>query len=936
MSKELKKMRRTALLGSAATLLASFALGAGVTGASAQEADTMEDFDLEEVVVTGSRIVRKDFTSASPISVTSSADIKLSGFTRVEDMMNSLPQIEAAQTSFISNGATGTATLDLRGMGTVRTLVLVNGRRLQPGGLSNAPDINQIPASLVERAEVITGGASATYGADAVAGVVNFVMKDDFEGIEISAGISGYQHNNSNDYIQGLMDAKNFEYPDGSSGIDGVAYNVDVTMGGEFADGNGHATVYATWRKVKEFLQADRDYSSCALSAAGTSCGGSGNAEVPNFYLGAPDDMDFARRWTLDPSSNFVDGASNVYNYAPVNHFMRPDERWTFGAFIDYEINEHARPYMEVSFMRDRTDAQIAESGTFFAEQYDLPYESGLLNDAQRQFLTDTYGIGPGEQFGVYIGKRNVEGGPRANLISHNAFRIVTGVEGSITDNWSYDASFQYGSTTFVSNYVNDFFAPNIREALENVEYDVFQYQGVTPEQAGGLTGVAVLEGITKEYIANAYVTGDLGLTVPSAEDSVQAVIGIEYRKEVFDSNSDTVFSEGQLLGQGGATPSVEGSYNVKEVFGELVVPLPATLELELGGRYSDYSTSGGAATYKVALSWNPIDEIKFVGSYNRAVRAANVNELFSPQARGLWGGVDPCAGASPELTAAQCANTGVTAGQYGNISLSPASQYNALYGGNPTIDPEKADSWTFGVIANPMAGLQMRVDFWDIKLEDAIAIIDPEIAVRQCGLTGATEFCSLINRGNGGSLWLGNSGYVVGTNVNTGGQHLQGIDVAADYTTDVGVGTVSAKISGTYMLKKITDPVGGLENDEYDCVDDYTSNGCFAQPVWRHTMTVNFTPDSFWSVSAKWRYFGSVGGLGDGSVDDHIAAQSYFDLKASFDVNEHVGFLVGVNNIFDKEPPLVGGNFSTNANTFAGFYDTLGRYLHANVQVAF
>ncbi|WP_262693020.1 TonB-dependent receptor plug domain-containing protein [Kordiimonas aestuarii] len=935
MSKELKKLRRTALMGSAATLLASFALGAGVTGASAQDADT-EEFDLEEVVVTGSRIVRKDFTSASPISVTSSADIQLSGFTRVEDMMNSLPQIEAAQTAYISNGASGTATLDLRGMGTVRTLVLVNGRRLQPGGLSNAPDINQIPASLVERAEVITGGASATYGADAVAGVVNFVMKDDFEGIEISAGISGFQHNNNNDYIQGLMDAKNFEYPSGSNGIDGVSYNVDVTMGGEFADGNGHATVYATWRKVEEFLQADRDYSSCALSASGTSCGGSGNAEIPNFYLGAPDDMDFANRWTLDSNSNFVDGASNVYNYAPVNHFMRPDERWTFGAFIDYEINEHARPYMEVSFMRDRTDAQIAESGTFFAEQYNLPYESGLLNDAQRQWLTDQYGIGPGEQFGVYIGKRNVEGGPRANLISHNAFRIVTGVKGDITDTWSYDASFQYGSTTFVSNYVNDFFAPNIRTALENEEYDVFQYQGVTAEQAGGLTGVAVLEGITKEYIANAYVTGDLGFTVPSAEDSVQAVLGVEYRKEVFDSNSDTVFSEGQLLGQGGATPSVEGSYNVKEIFGELIVPLPATFELELGGRYSDYNTSGSTETYKVALSWNPIDEIKFVGSYNRAVRAANVNELFSPQSRGLWGGVDPCAGDTPELTAAQCANTGVSAAQYGSISLSPASQYNALYGGNPTINPEKADSWTFGVIANPTAGLQMRVDFWDIQLEDAIANIDPEIAVRQCGLTGATEFCSLINRGNGGSLWLGNAGYVVGTLINTGGQHLQGIDVAADYTTDVGVGTVSAKVSGTYMLKKEVDPVGGLENDEYDCVDDYTSNGCFAQPVWRHTMTVNFTPDSWWSVSAKWRYFGSVGGLGDGSVDDHIAAQSYFDLKASFDVNEHVGFLVGVNNIFDKEPPLVGGNFSTNANTFAGYYDTLGRYLHANVQVAF
>lgn len=936
MSKELKKLRRSALMGSAATLLASFALGAGVTGASAQDADTTEEFDLEEVVVTGSRIVRKDFTSASPISVTSSADIKLSGFTRVEDMMNSLPQIEAAQTAFQSNGASGTASLDLRGMGTQRTLVLVNGRRLQPGGLIQAPDINQIPAALVERAEVITGGASATYGADAVAGVVNFVMKDDFEGIEINAGISGYQHNNRNDYIQGLMDKRGFEYPDGSNGIDGVSYNVDVLMGGEFADGNGHATVYATWRKVEEFLQADRDYSSCALNGSGTSCGGSGNAEVPNFYMGPLSGLDFDNRWTLDSNSNFVDGSSNVYNYAPVNHFMRPDERWTFGAFVDYEINEHARPYMEVSFMRDRTDAQIAESGTFFAEQYNLPYETALLNDAQRQFLTDTYGIGPGEQFGVYIGKRNTEGGPRANLITHNAFRIVTGVKGDITDTWTYDASFQYGSTTFSSTYINDFFAPNIREALENEEYNVFQYQGVTPEQAAGLTGTAILEGITKEYIANAYVSGDLGATFPGAEDTMQAVIGIEYRKEVYDLNADTVYSEGQLLGQGGETPSVGGGYDVKEIFGELIVPLPAALELELGGRYSDYNTSGGNETYKIALSWAPIDEIKFVGSYNRAVRAPNVNELFSPQQQGLWGGRDACAGATPDLTLEQCMRTGVTADQYGSINASPASQYNARYAGNADLQPEKADTWSFGVIATPMADLQLRVDYWDIKLENAIGFVPGDVAVRQCGLTGDATLCGLIHRGNNGTLWLGNTGYVDLTNDNLAGQHLRGIDVAADYSTDVGVGTVSMKLAGTYMLKKEQDLANTVTGEEYDCVDDYTTNGCFVQPVWRHSFTVNFTPDSWWSVSAKWRYFGSVGGKGDGSLDDHISAQSYFDLKASFDVNEHVGFLVGVNNVFDKEPPLVGGAFSTNANTFAGYYDTLGRYLHANVQVKF
>ena len=348
MSIEYKKLLRTALLGTSAIALSATA------PAFAQ--DAADDENVEELIVTGSRIVRKDLTSVSPLSITSSEDVKLSGFTRVEDLMNSLPQIEAAQTSFISNGATGTASLDLRGMGTARTLVLINGRRMQPGGLGQAADINQIPTALIERVEVITGGASATYGADAVAGVVNFVMDTDFEGLEITAGASGFQHNNDNSYIQGLMDLRDFDYPTGSSGIDGQSYTIDMTMGSEFADGKGHATVYATWRKDEELTQASRDYSSCALNSSATACGGSGNAIVPNFYVSQPDadgNFDWGNwdYWTLDPSGDgFIPSVGNVYNYAPVNHFMRPDERWSMGAFADYEINETFNPYLEVSF----------------------------------------------------------------------------------------------------------------------------------------------------------------------------------------------------------------------------------------------------------------------------------------------------------------------------------------------------------------------------------------------------------------------------------------------------------------------------------------------------------------------------------------------------------------------------------------------------------
>lgn len=997
-----KRITRSVLLGGAATLLAGTIMGMGSL-AYAQDAE--DDEGIEEVIVTGSRIKRADLESVSPLSITSSEEIKLSGFTRVEDMMNSLPQIEANQTSNISNGSSGTGDINLRGMGTNRTLVLINGRRLQPGGLVQAPDTNQIPALLVERAEVITGGASTTYGADAVAGVVNFVMKDDFEGIQITAGISGYQHNNDNDYLAGLMDARGFEYPTGSSGIDGKQYNIDVAMGSSFADGRGHATVYATWREIESLLEGSRDYASCALNSSATVCGGSGNAIVPNFYIGAlvdnedplnpgsgldaygqplgdfnwagydtnvlnpdynigvPDDdplydpfewiqADAWDYWTLDTSGDgFIGSSGNVYNYAPVNHFQRPDTRFTLGAYADYEINEHFKPYLEVSFMRDRTDAQIAESGTFFVKNYIIPITSDIIDDTQRQQLIDAFGIDPVDGvFTAYIGKRNVEGGPRSAHMTHNSFRIVTGVEGSINDSWDYDVSYLIGSTHYAIAYVNDFFSSAVEPAILSGEYPVFGYQEITPESAAGMTGTGVRDGVTKEYVLNGYVSGDLGLTLPGASSPARVVFGAEYRNEQVQRISDSVYEEGLLLGQGGPRPSIAGEYNVKEIFAETVIPIvegseyAQSLELELAARYSDYNLSGGAWTYKAGLSWQPINEVKVVASFNRAVRAPNVGELFSEQSGGLWSGVDPCAGdpadpdpaLRPAYSAAQCANTGVTALQYGTVTASPASQYNGIFGGNPLLDPETADTWSVGVIASPVDNLTVRLDYWDITLENAVGSWGPEFIIEECAETGDATYCDLINRGAGGSLWLGQAGApgaggvtAITQNIPGEAQHLRGIDIASTFSTEVGAGSITAKLVGTYLMEKT--------NGSTDCAG-VVSTGCFPSPEWRSTATLSYDSDSFWSVTAKWRYFGALDY--DGSTDtllaDGLAAQSYFDLKAAFEVNESVALLVGVNNVLDKEPPMVGGSLGTNANTYAGYYDTLGRYLHANVTLTF
>jgi outer membrane receptor protein involved in Fe transport len=366
--------KRLSLAVSAALGLTTLVTAGSALAQDQQDAEESDGL-LEEVIVTGSRIISEDgFGRTSPVTVMGMEDIDSFGLTRVEDFLNQLPQIEAGQTSFISNGSTGTANIDLRGLGPNRTLVLLNGRRLQPGGLySNAPDINQIPASMIERVEVLTGGASATYGADAVAGVVNFIMRK-VDGVELSVGMSGYQHDNDNDYIQSLMDLRNFEYPTGDSGLDGKAYNFDLTMGSEFAGGRGNASAYITYRTNEELRQGSRDYSSCALNDAGTACGGSSNAVVPNFFIYGEnpdgsinfDAIGVTDWWTLQSDSSLqpYDG-TNVYNFAPINHFMRPDDRWSGGAFLDFEINEHAIAFMEIPSghhwkrtTRDLTDSQ--------------------------------------------------------------------------------------------------------------------------------------------------------------------------------------------------------------------------------------------------------------------------------------------------------------------------------------------------------------------------------------------------------------------------------------------------------------------------------------------------------------------------------------------------------------------------------------------------
>ena len=902
---------------------------------------------IEEVVVTGSRLIRADgFGQTSPVAVVSMDDISSYGLTRVEDVLNNLPQIEASNVAFDSNGATGTASIDLRGMGTNRTLVLLNGRRMQPGGINTqAVDVNQIPTMMIERVEVLTGGASATYGADAVAGVVNFIMRR-LDGVEFSYGYNTYNHNNNSKYMQELMDERDFEYPTDTK-WDGSGYNLEFGFGTDFADGRGNATVFATWRQNNALLQGERDYSSCALNASGTGCGGSANAIVPNFFVYALDDQgqldgggDFV---TLQPDSSLAAFDGNFYNYNPTNYYIRPQTSWTAGAFADYEINEHAVVYLETMLSNNESTGQIAFSGTFFDEAYNLPVDNSLFPQTFQDSLAELY---PGEdRLGIYIGKRNVEGLPRRDVLTYNSFRIVSGVKGVLSDNWDYDVSYLHAGGNSSSVYQNDFYRPAVQVAVDGaacaatdgcIPYEVFTYQGVTREAAAAMGGTAIGSARTSLDIFEAYVTGNTGWGF-DAGDIVMAG-GFQWLQTKFDIENDTVYENGDLLGQGGPQPSLGGTIRAKELFVEANVPLVADaswaqmMALDLAYRYSDYNTTGSSSTYRVGIDWQVTEPFRLRAGYNRAVRAPNVGELFLPQNLGLWTGTDPCAGETPAASPAECARTGVTPEQYGNISFSPAGQYNALYGGNPLLDVETADTWTAGIVIDAMDTMQISVDWWQIKIDDTISNVLPTTTLDEC-IGGSDVLCEDVNRGVGGSLWIGKTGFIQSTQKNIGTNKWSGIDVAWAW----GLGdNWNFDLIGSYSLKKETTPLPDNPDSAYDC-QGLISPQCYPSPKWRHTATATYDSTSWWALTARWRYFGKVDY--DGTVDELApqtldSAINYLDLNAVFRFMDAHDLIVGVNNVFDKAPPLIGSSTfgGANGNTVPGFWDPLGRYWYADL----
>ncbi|SDE00366.1 TonB-dependent receptor domain-containing protein [Aquimonas voraii] len=939
-----------------------FALVAGTAALVAAPAYAQEEetpTSLDQIVVTGSRIQSQTVTASAPVTEIQREDFALSGATRVDDLVNQYPQLNPAFDSQENNGATGYATVSLRNLGPERTLTLVNGRRLPPGPTGELRDISIIPAALINRVDILTGGASAVYGSDAVAGVVNFVLDTEFEGFSINAGYSAYQHDNRNSYMQGLQDESGFEYEDGNSGFDGASRNLDLAWGGAIGDGSGHAMAWVTYRENDPLFHAQRDYSSCALDATGTFCGGSATSDTGNFVVSQAGVRNGAFA-SFDSTGRWSNGVRNLYNYAPPNYYQRPDERYTAGTAISYEVNEYFTPYFEAMLVNRKDSIQIAESGAFNVGLTGQSCANPIFGS-----LCADLGLNPDLPFNVGVLRRNVEGGPRITRTSDFSYRFVVGAKGALGEIWNYDASYTFARTSNDTQGSNDFLISRIRSGLLGCPagsfagcqfWNVWRDGGATAEAANALAGTSFNKTDTEMEVFNAFATGDLGFGLPWAGGStIFSVFGVEHRREAFSSVSDNDSAAGNFAGAGAAQPPIDGQTKVNEVFMEALVPLFAgdgafrSLDLDLGYRYSDYDRAGGANTYKIGL----IGEIGMVRprvGYNRAIRAPGINNLFSLQRTALYAGADPCAGpvsastglVSSGRTPEECARTGVTAAQYGNILNNPAGQNNQFIGGNPNLEPEQADTYTVGLVVTPTDDLSIALDYYNIQIEDTITGIGAPTILRTCLDTGLASICDLIQRGPDGDLWQADSNFVVNTTQNFGELSTNGVDLNVNYTFEALGGRFFTNFVGTYILEQEVSPLPGVPNTAFDCAG-LINESCRTQD-WRHIANVRYSRDS-WSLNLRWRHFGAIDYVsvdGEPLEDDLLLAErggigsyNYLDLSGSLALADNIDLTLGINNIVDKEPPLVGVDNATNANAPGG-YDQLGRFIFSSINVRF
>ncbi|MEY5008284.1 MAG: hypothetical protein RL764_1600 [Pseudomonadota bacterium] len=951
--------------------------------------------DAGAIIVTGSRIQRMDLTATNPVSIVPAEEFKLTGAVNVEQVINTLPQVLPGTTSFSNNPGNGAVTLNLRNLGSTRTLVLVNGRRWMFYDTNQIVDLNTIPQFLLSNVDVVTGGTSAVYGSDAVAGVVNFRLRD----------------------VTGLEAGATYSLTDRG---DGARYSANVAIGSSLEDGRGNVTMFANYTRRKPIFQGARSFSATqsgdgcivpgstnSVTEIGTpfpsgitvaTCGarggqigfvpqGSATGPIATFGSGTS-------TYIFNPTgggSRLFNDPGDLYNFAPANYLQLPQERYLVGAYGSYEITDGIEAYSELSFVNNRVATELAPTPTgvtaplLIASPYFNDQTRALLtaNDAAEALTAGTRGDGYAT---TSLSYRFLTAGSRNQEQTRQAFRVLGGFRGNITDNLKYDMFYSYARTSNTqiqqgnvssSRYVNALtveFVPGSTTDLRCKDASA-RTAGCLPLNVFG-SGLADPNAVKYVRVqstnleqseltnAVASVSGSLFNLGMGAED-VAFALGGEYRKMASRYIPDEFLASGDVLGFNAGKPT-SGSYNVKEIFGELDVPVLEDkfihrLGVNAAARYSDYSLNavGGSWTFSGGVDLAPIEDLTLRGQYSRAVRAPNVQDLFAGNSTGFPGVTDPCsdrgtAASRTDALRAFCISSGVPAATIFTRAVQPNAQIQADFGGNPKVEEETSDTYTAGFVFRPnfVPRLNLTVDYFNISVNNTIGVLAGGVnsALSLCYNTIqdlnnpiCKVFVGMRNPANGalGQTSGGKNPQFLSANV--GKLATSGVDVQVDYSLPLFNGKLGLFYLGTWLDKYRSTPIASIPEREN------ILEGVHGQPKYRHNVRVTYNQGPA-LISLRWRYesgtqdnrirniFNGTQRIGTDPAllpKPYVGATNYFDLSLGFDVNENFSLNAGVNNVLDKQPPIL-GSAAEQANTLPSFYDVLGRDFFVSARFKF
>jgi outer membrane receptor protein involved in Fe transport len=939
-----------------------YALGAGVVAglaataapAFAQEQEE-EQADLGRVEVTGSRLSRVDVEGAKPVNILTRADIERIGLNDLGEVIRQLPAITGSPLSTATNnGGDGSSLASLRGMGVNRTLVLINGRRANDAG-----DFSTMPIAMVERIEILKEGASAVYGADAVAGVINVITRTDYSGAQVSVqyGRSMVLENNPATSINPA-----FGGSDGDVGRFSAVLG-DVGQRGSFmigAERSKQDPVYQgnidnpQFRNVIRGDAVTDGFPAClrtgACDANGGSSGSLGGYFVPRESGGV---------FTRDLETGEIrpyDGDTDAYNFAPVNFIQQPFTRTSAFAEGNYDLFDLDNGFTMNGFFRSRwsnrrSEQELAPNPLFIIQDiFDpaVPLDGGEFGVPAENFYNP---------FGEDVTdlRRRIAEGRRRFEQDQSLTNITGGIRGNfgeIAPTWTYEAYFHYGKTNQVStdfgqlvgaNFLNAI-GPSFQDADGNivcgtpdnpisgcVPLNLFGGFGTITQEMLDYVSVELVDRLDNSLtVINGNVSGDV-FQLPAGAVSVAG--GYEFRAEeltsVPDSNKALDAVTGNTFGK------TEGEFDVNSFFAEVNVPLLADLpfaqllEVGAGVRYDDFSTIGDNTVFMINGRWQPFQDLLVRGSYSEVFREPTIFNLFEPQGDSFPEFQDPCSNgwvnepdsnAYAQLTPEQqqqCIATGVPEGGFFQTN----SQPRARVGGNPNLGPEEGETTTFGFSWAPsqLSGFALTVDWWQIDLDDPIGPVGAAAVVDQCVLFGNDAFCDSIQRQTVGNV--GEVARIISLDRNAGSQTAEGIDIDASYNWSTDYGLFRVKTLWSYLDERKASILAG---DQIDVAGEFTEdvNGLTegVYPEWSGYSTVDWTLGDF-GASISWELLGEVEDATNGENIDQI---QYWDLTGRYNTPWGTEISGGITNVFDEDPPFITNAF--NANTDVDTYRMLGR----------